>query len=644
MMNSALEWFRLRTIRSGFHLTKVSKDLSSSVRFATKGAAFVLASATGIGSIVITLLLQLGPLVELPFWGLEFRWRTPEDTGLLTVAVMLFLAEVAIISLRVYRKNIPRHEFAQALLEHEDVEGVIFLVSYGVMNACNKFTRLTRSATKTLGRFDCEVRRYLDTGGAAASSDQAVRSLVGNAKKLKRLARRLQKNLVKERVQYLQLLEMKLTAATKLGLDHRRFCEDILQFSPGIMALRAEKYMLNVNEVVDLAWRLSGALEDGGAKSDIEDLLERASLVISQNNIIVEKVQDRLVRQWQLFHNRRLHADIHRLGVERSASESMKRYAHLLSAVAKRFKDRIARLEAGNVSRSWCVLRHGTKADQQDRLLRDLVYIHRKQRVHAGFDLNAMCGNLLERAGILHLADALAIVPQIREASSEDRQSLLSKLERLEILGGIVEAQIYRSRLQIRNNFRENVGVLLPGDEENVVVAIGYSKTVREVLKNEIPEDLSLVVTHGAGKEYGGRLLLEEVRESKRWRGKSEAAIFDLREIGLVLRRATNILVLMGAEVVDSKTYLLVPPATSSHLRFFYKEVKEAAKGSDVKVVCVAEDYKRLGEVAGNRRQPELKIDDFCRNHISGSGLEKFEGLTVISESGIYPPLEGRDE
>lgn len=409
-----------------------------------------------------------------------------------------------------------------------------------------------------------------------------------------------------------RLIALVDTATKDLGISKPRLCDHVLQYSPEVHRGLATSYIRYCEKVLQ-------GLYDPDGHDKVKQYTE-GCLAIQYS---FRKRVQRLERLFDATDD--LHAYLRRIFSEHSTSGAVIAYSEAVSFLIRTYKGA-------------CV-RDADRSIKDNPGYRDLcsalTFLHRKQQAHPGFDVHYTCLRILEEAFENkelddNLRNEITIVlnefrrinndpNELRLGKDIDNRAILSScLDAWERIESIVERQIDISRQGIKTRFVDLMAKLLPDPQSGVVITHGYSKTVREALMAyfvtvgpcRLPKTLALLNVEEDASD--ARRLVFELRERlPPGIGPAlEVTIGDKASLGL-LSRGENVVVVLGAECYDGSGRIV-------HVRGAQEELKAIAglsvQGINVKVVVVAENYKRVDPVNKTTLMDKLK---FFRYHLN---------------------------
>lgn len=387
---------------------------------------------------------------------------------------------------------------------------------------------------------------------------------------------------------------VKLRASADYDLSSRLLCDHLLQFSPAMLFDRTRKYLRNWREIRSTLERPGAALPDDPKDTTVRRLAE----LLRENALLEKDCASRATILDQLFECRYLAELLLRIAAGRSTSGSIRAYADALRQLAIHLRPR-----------RWSRV-------PQERIDRAVHFLHRKQRAHGGYDLHRLLIRVCQKAHRVLEADPAHAAPgdgsgprlpeiverQIRvleRVARDDRAVIspedLATLEHLDvsvtIAFGASRDEMVRAGSSAANAWLASPN---PAGGDDYLVAHGYSKTVRDLLRQLLleprpnrPPVRSLLIGD-ATSELDTRLMHWELGRDDVLRGRYISGPVELL-LGVV-RKEDRVLVLMGAEAFDRRRRVLHPRGAEQ--RWSKVLYGLAARQVRCLAMVVAESYK----------------------------------------------------
>lgn len=548
----------------------------------------LLASIAGLLTSILSL-IGLGVSIEVVVLGLSAA----------TLLSFFLSGELA-------QHLLPPDELGRLLVQGRPVSEILQSIAWRIRSVCRRFS----AAQASPGVLSELQEASCDPGRAAA-----LPSLLEQVRATMRVVGDMRG---KQDQDLRRIVALKHEAGHELGISVRRLCDHVFQFSPTFFRQGVDKYLLNLREMISLA---EASVSRPLANADCE----RFAGLVLQNRRLEEACAFRARVQEFLLRYDDLHDDVAALASSRSTSGSLQAYARALARLARtdriRFEDAgrtAARGERPPVSEEVLYL------DTLDRFF----FLHRRQRAHPGFDLHSLLRSAVDRfpeespydpervrlqSAVLRWMET--VTEEEFEPPPSDRRSLdlrrrrfvdrlaaLAEIERYFNLSvGIARSRMVRRFRQILASWRHGCG----SESRVYVVASGYSKTVRELLKRGIPEpsdessiEIFLLLSGVAG-ELGAREMAWELRsivkntkdETDGERSPRVAAGSE-ESLASVVRPGDRVLLLLGAECIDADGRVAHPHIALPRLGPLIRDLGSLRVAT--LTVVAAEDYKRL--------------------------------------------------
>lgn len=453
-----------------------------------------------------------------------------------------------------------------------------------------------------------------------------------NARAVSVLVRKLKRLRNAQDVPVRRITALKHLAARELEIPIRALCDHVLQFGPSLYWDRLSKFIRNWEMMKSRAARLD---------SDMVGIFGGMAL---QNDRIFGDAQERCKAQKMLIRRRDLHEAIHLLASEHSTSGSVLTYATALANLAAREHTDLD----GSMDRCAPLL--------LDRVYGGFRFLLRKQRAHSGCSLHVLlkglCSGLGKKKRLVVESEALARIVDALECMDGDelRQSetghlypkdfVPSHADLKETLRALAEdlprfvlCALESSRTGILREFRQvHAAYLHEAPGKVVLVTHGYSKTVRELVRNGpveghhvfllVPDDRDDSHVHDT------RVLGYELKIEADLKRQLSIAMGSQDVLLGLLGPGDRVLLLLGAECFDAEGRVVHPRGLLGVLGGLVPSVR--ARGAFCAVVAVAEGYKRLDSL--------LARSQFYRDHFDRVAVYPPGSVhAIVSDDDIHP-------
>ena len=567
------------------------RELGRTVRAATRASALFLTIA--------------GVLLSIAGLVLAFRDQMLADATawlwlVLSILLLAFLASGLLVL-----RMLPAQELAGFLIHGRRTDEILETIALRIHRLASAFVNETAKGQ------DLPLRLLDRCQRRGGDKDRLIAQAAARVHAIEVLFR-------SEDINFRRIEALKQRAAVELGLSQRSLGDHILQFSPAMFRIGVEKYLRNLREMIELTQATD--FEDADAR--------RFRGLMEQNRRLEEDCRDRATIQELLLRFRDMHPEICSLASTRSTSGSLQAYSRALSELASRQSDRLAARSWRRGWRSWSgSVEDPVYIETYERFL----FLFRCQRAHPGFDLHTLLTQAVDRMSTRGLKDHFEedVVKDLATAmralewrgmgrlarhapagrGNEDPQHSKRYIKRL-----LSMRQLHRyfnrivslSREAMKSPFAQLLGAWCHRREAEAavyVVTLGYSKTVRELIRHGLAAPTAGV---RAGKADGrprlyqllsdqpdqldARLMTWELRDSRSRQPVNLAAGSGEMLVSLT-RRGDRVLFLLGAEAIDEEGRVVHPRSVLEQLEPALEGLTEAGVHSIA--VVVAEAFKR---------------------------------------------------
>lgn len=514
------------------------------LRLAAKSTSLSVTTILGLLAIAIPLLSFILHFltVEKPLIALLAALSTAGFVLSASLAVTYF-------SLR----TIAADEYAETLLRGEPATSIIVILAIEIHRLCRHFLLATERPSKILSQLATHLESLnQDTPTHKKKEIIAdVRAcLLRNKKSLESQMVYLNDWHLSRTADFRRLSEVKKLASQLLGIPHERLCDHLVQFSPSILELRVSKFVANCAEISEYATEIDPSQNY---------VPVRLAALVKQNLWIIEKARSRITKQTELVDFSDLLPYLNLLASEPSTGQALQIYLRALGKVPDG---------------------HQEHNDKRAR------FLHRKQQAHPGFDLHELCISLCKSSEWKDKDSTLTLLKELSKRDGNPKQ-----FELLRSFREYARGRIYRNRVMLCRSFRELRDCWLL--ESGVVVTIEYSKVIREIFKRELESEEVLKIVLGEQvHSLGSRILMDEIRENDALRNSRAVALADVDALPKFLTNGQHVLILVGAEVCDSDSRLLLASGVSAPLERLVGNLQTARMPH--LVVVAAEGYKLI--------------------------------------------------
>jgi hypothetical protein len=497
-----------------------------------------------------------------------------EELGYRIAAMVLMLPPLVLFSGFVALWAADPQAYARFLFAGRPAKEVLFLISWHSVRACER--------TKKLARRIEDRARALETKAGSEGFPQHRGWVLSDDRseywEINKFRERLRRFIQKEHSVLLRIEAMKVLASEELDIPQRRLCDHVLQYSPAMHRDRLHKYLGGWGDIMD-------------SRIDSAEDAQRFRDLLRQNRLFLEHVEKRAGYQRQMLRNRDLHSFIVQLASMHSTSGSLHTYAEALKFLIV----------------TGLIRRHPI-----EETAARLVFLHRKQRAHPGFDLHTLLcsalrskamkkGTSLEEQGRLEML--ASVLQTITSELTNDVIKALSQPDQLKAfltLPADLSRVVSDCRQQICQRLKANYDEWFEGvpGRHRYIVSHGYSKTVLSVLKSLLAagktaqEELRIFFVLPEEKEsFDTRVMEYELREDDSLRTFRNFAAGTDHHLFSLLSSSDSVLVLLGAECFDEDGWVVHPRGIAGGFGRLLERLQEN------KIRClttvVAESYKR---------------------------------------------------
>lgn len=413
-------------------------------------------------------------------------------------------------------------------------------------------------------------------------------------------------------INFRRIEALKREAARELQVSHRSLCDYILQFSPTMFRVGVSKYLRNLRELIELT-----RAEDFEAADE-----HRFRGLIEQNERLKQDCHERATIQELLLRFDTMHDDVRALASTRSTSGSLQAYSRALARLAKTQHKNLSRRSWRRGWRRW----NGSPGDSDYiETFERFLFLYQRQRAHPGFDLHsllmqavdAMAGPLrshFKPGPVRKISTALGAMDQFKnrlarrapagkaDDDPKHRDRFLARLAAMQHIHRYFNRLVSLSRASMRRPFASILRAWctrLQNDSIVYVVTVGYSKTVRELIRYGFgPTGLAasksaqvnlFQLLAGDQDELDTRLMTWELRDIRVGQPLRSAAGGGDMLLSLT-RPHDRVLVMLGAEAIDSELRVVHPRSVLDRLSPTVERL--TASSVPVLVVVAAEAYK----------------------------------------------------
>lgn len=384
-----------------------------------------------------------------------------------------------------------------------------------------------------------------------------------------------------------RLLAMKEFAATMLGIQKRRLCDRLLDYSPSAHQELAHHY-------ADL-W--AAMLRDDSGKNGVESIrVANAARCCWMANLFEQKE----LALDNFFQMVTLYVPICRIASRRSTSGAVLDYVSTLYSIADQTLGALGgKRSVTNYSENWKLA-----ADQ-------FKFLYEKQKAYPGVDIHDICTRVSGGYTSELVRDFLVALRGGNVCAPQDEDKAVELLRDLRGLAAFIDEHVINSRLRIVEGFCGSQLEWLnkaTAPSEAFIVTHGYSKTVRAVL-NDTKKRLAgfkvLVMNAGEDDFEDARKMVYELTELPQFKNRV-VSIGDESVLAGLIRRGDRVMALLGAECFDSGRRVI-------HSRGVHRKLVDMREAinkqkADFRVVVVAENYKLHDGL--------LTDEEFFRSHL----------------------------
>lgn|GEM_PF-6236795 len=532
--------------------------------------------------------------------------------------MLLFMGAAVLASVRWTQRFADAKYYVNIKTSLSGPEQLLYLAARHIERLCERYLKASDSLQKIrIDFYKGANSAPEDIGEYIASREFEIRQGIRHFRRsVSRSSREI------ERV---RLLKRALSEA--FGVDVRRICDHIVQYSPGLHLVSLERYLVCWERLLE---------NSTGNHSDVdEEMFNRVNKIYSDFSFR-RKVQRKLLSNWQLL------GTLKTISAEYSASEALLNYARAIAFVSSL-----------NPSE-----RNEADAEEREKhFIEQVRFLLRKQRVHGNFDVNLLLIHLAkyvcdvlenpivgpqeQRAlkGAQDLLESLSTrekvgykrststvewrhLPKayakedlaIFEATKGKFSDLGQMISQLRHLPQAVDAATHRFRGQIFQELGKFWGGLVLSAENDhcdlVIVIHGYSSNLRSAIREMLQQNpnyyertrIFILKTRYSGakqrlKDLLPDLLIHELKQGRselripaNVRGFASITAGDLESLKAVVGERAKIIVLSGCVCYD-KTQVLLPRELTSTL----ERMVEAITVEHIRFV--AEPSKRLSSI-----------------------------------------------
>lgn len=600
-------------------------DLRLAFRATNRAPAISLTLFTGLTSILLFLLGVATAQEGEPSPLFSWRFLLLLFAGLLVSYIGGGFAALRFLS---------PEQFAETVISGNSEKEIFRLISYRARRLCMAFIR----RTQPIGLLMAELLEMANDPdrlrGDPRRLGEEIRGIVHRHQSKRRLLRRVSLEKTQRRVYKLllgkdrelrRLEAMKLAASAELGIPPRRFCDQLIQFSPAMFRDGAGKYVQNIKEMIAMKKEFHSHAE-----------IARFCGLVRQNRWLEDSARARVLKLTELIRFRFLYGFLHAFVATRSTSGSLQKYSRALTTGVEPYSlpPPLRRL------RTWEKLR----------------FLYRKQRAHPGFELHRLLIRLCKESirdldgaaatdardrvrlqRIAELLERLAEAQPRWDANFPPGPEFDLMLSALERLPAYVSRAVAQARTSINSRFRELManwaGGVTGRKGHTYLVTYGYSKTVREVIRDAFLEpdssrDLRLFLLSGdsANDEFDARRMKLEIKQYPHASSIHLAAGHPEFLLGL-LSSNDRVILVQGIESYDKELRMVHPRTTGTQLAKL-RDHLDLAKIPNLLAV-VAESYKR--------QEQELSQTPLFTLHFERVAIYRADDLIVVGSDGIEP-------
>lgn len=498
-----------------------------------------------------------------------------EALGYRIAAMVLMLPPLVLCSGFVALWAADPQAYARFLFAGRPAKEVLFLISWHSVRACRRTIKLAARIEDRAAALETKAfaEDFLQHRGWVLSDDRS------EYWEINKFRERLRKFIQKEHSALLRIEAMKVLASEELDIPQRRLCDHVLQYSPAMHRDRLHKYMGAWGDIMD-------------SRIDSAEDARRFRDLLRQNRLFLEHVEKRAGYQLQMLKNRDLHSFIVQLASMHSTSGSLHTYAEALKFL----------IVTG-------LIRRRPIEETASRL----IFLHRKQRAHPGFDLHALLcsalrskamkeGTRLEEQGRLEMLSS--VLETVTSESTDDLAQVLSQPEQLKAfltLPADLSRLVSTCREEICGGFRAYYDQWFDGiaERHRYIVSHGYSKTVLAVLKSLLAsggdaarqEVRIFFILPGEKESFDTRVMEYELKENETLRSFRNFAAGTDHHLFSLLSSSDSVLAVLGAECFDKEGWVVHPRGITGGFGQLLERMEE--KQIRCRTIVVAESYKR---------------------------------------------------
>ncbi len=461
-----------------------------------------------------------------------------------------------------------------------------------------------------------------------------------------------------------RLKQLKAVAAEQLDINPERLCQSILSYSP----ITHAELVIEYNRVCVRMHSECKKAIDGSMQTRH---LKKANQYSKRCLDIIQTCRDWAAALKDLFDYDYLHIFVHRIGSKHSTSGAVEEYALALREIATRQLARLKRLKDAPEDERQAALELG---------ISELKYIFARQKAYPGLDVHTTLRNLCDSSRyesdaiyigisardldvLARILDWIAREDDLRQYFSVDKPGIPDRYKALRQLPDIVSLCLSWSRDLLSDLVTSVFDCWADDPTKLVILTHGYSKTVRDVLKEAIPplgdQQPAIFVTdtsNGGAQEASGdarRMAYALEQKIKRKFGADAYTgkiISGDARILSDLRPSGRLLVILGAECFSSDGKAIHPRGAL--------EMIDGLKWrrADCLTVVLAENYKLQdidSLISGSDLLHMQRLDIYAQRHIdmiiTDNGIintnrrtKKIDRLIRCVENRFEPLLQAR--